>query len=61
MTKAEDMYIISALHEIPILTKRIEKQKEDHRKTEGRPHKICVEHLQLHAGIRLGGGAEERS
>ena len=29
MTKAEDMYIISALHEIPILTKRIEKQKED--------------------------------
>ena len=29
MNKAEDMYIISALHEIPILTKRIEKQKED--------------------------------
>lgn len=30
--KIEDMYIISALHEIPILTKRIEKQKEDLRK-----------------------------
>lgn len=29
MNKADDMYIISALHEIPILTKRIEKQKED--------------------------------
>lgn len=29
MNKTEGMYIISALHEIPILTKRIEKQKED--------------------------------
>ena len=32
MNKADDMYIISALHEIPILTKRIEKQKEDLKK-----------------------------